>query len=196
MALDEARHYLIVGEVEVAHRFVEHNEVARLAQSANYRHALLLAYRQALHRRVNLVANAQSGKHIEDFALRAVIGELIFEQHILQSRQFGEKAHLLRQIGNLGAANLAPTLGIERSDVGAVESDLARVVGAIAIDVAAERRFARATLSFNHIVLAFFEDKLGEPYIACRNRRVGKHFGQYVMKFDSLHLVFFVESML
>ncbi len=62
-------------------------------------------------------------------------------------------------------------------DIGFIEINNPLIVVAVAIDIAAQRRFAGAGSGFNQIHFSFPEEKILMPYVRSHRITVSKHLG-------------------
>ena len=158
----------------MADGLVDKEEVERLAERADNRHTLLLADRQASGERIGLGADLEGVEHTAYFVATLEAGQPVLYVDILHNRQLREKMHLLRQIGKRPLAQSTPAGYRERPDVGAVEEDSAAVVGARAVDEAAEARLAGTALGLDKPELRFFKSQLAQPDLRMADRRIDK----------------------
>ena len=171
----------------MAHRLIKQNEVARTAKGAYYRHALLLPYREPRHAAVHLIGNAQGLKHVENLPRGLEAGEAIAKLHVLHSRQLGKEAQLLWQISDVRRADVAPLAHAKPPDVGTIEGYQARIIGAVAIDVAAHRRLPRAALSRDKVGFSALKRHVAQPHLAAIVLAAGKHGRQHISQLNFLH---------
>ena len=136
---DEVGNDAVVLVVEVAHRLVEQDEVAGLAQGADNGHTLLLADGQFAGQAVHLVGNAHRFKQPQDLVAAFKSRDAVLEFHVLHRGEFAEQAHVLCQIGDVPLSHVTPLGDGQPEDVFAVEGDGAAVVLSVAIDVTAHR---------------------------------------------------------
>ena len=115
-------------------------------------------------------------KRVESLLLEA--GEGILQPHILHGGKFGEQAQVLEKHAERTLADVHPLLDAEVADIVAIEGDDALVIIAIAIDVAAERRFARAECSLYLIEMPALELHILVPHIGVDVILSRKDFGK------------------
>lgn len=158
-------HNEVVVAVEVAHGFVEQDEVEGLAYGPDYSHALLLPDAQLGHGLFGLVGYAQAVEQGEHFVFGFVMGELVLEPKVLHHSKLWEKAHFLWQEGQVPAAYLAPGSCVEAAYVLTVKADLTVVVTPVAVDEAEQRRFATARFGLDTQPATSLEcDGVFKPY--------------------------------
>lgn len=85
--------------IEMTYRFVEHNEIEWLADTADNGHALLLAYRHAAHGVISPRGYAELLEPLLYLPIGGMPGQAILYLYILPRRQFGKERELLREIG-------------------------------------------------------------------------------------------------
>ena len=110
-----------------------------------------------------------------------MVSEAIFELDILHRREFGKQAQILRQIGNVVLANLAPLRDGECANILAIKRKSARIIHPIAIDIGTETRLSGAAFGRNQIVLAAHKLHFLQPDFAVIVFASGKHGRQRVM---------------
>ena len=185
MAGYHLRHGVVVTCVEMAHRLVEQEEVKRLRQCPDDGNALLLPYRKAAGHDVGTVVNRQLLEHAPYVGFRIVVRKTILEQHIVKSRNLGEKAQLLRQIGQRHASQLRPFLGAETTHVVAVKQYGPLIVAAVAVEKRAQRRFARARLGEHEVGQRLFKRHVPQPDVGIDDARLilflAENLGQQIV---------------
>ena len=160
----DAPHILGINLVQVAHRLVHEKEIKRLAQGTNQGHALLLTKRHLAYGHLHLVANTQFIEHILDVLLLLESRERILQEDILHGGELGEEAQVLEKHRERTLADVHPLLDAEVADIVAIEGDDALVIFAIAVDLAAERGFARTGCSFYLIEMPALELHIRVPH--------------------------------
>ncbi len=154
---DESGGDAVVVVVEVADGFVEHYEVERLADAADYRHPLLLTDRHASGRIVAARVDAQLLEPAEYHLVGGVAGETVLELDVVPRRQLRKERQLLRQVCEVTAAYLLPSGYAEGAHILAVEEDASLVVGAGTEYVSAHRGLATAAGGLDKIEVAPLE---------------------------------------
>lgn len=111
-----------------------------------------------------------------------MVGQLVLDLNVLPSCEFGEKAQFLKNVTERALSQQGPLRRAERADVSTVKNDLSLVVVAIANEVAAERRLARARSGLNQIELAPFQLHVLEPDLRTYVRAANKNLWNGLLK--------------
>lgn len=118
----------------MTHRFVEHDEIERLAYGSYDGYSLLLADTEQSYSLVGFVGYSQPIEQLHQFVPGLVMSKLVFQLQVLHDGQFGKHSHLLWQQGDMAGTQLAPFLHIEMSAVVSIEKNLALIVVSVSID--------------------------------------------------------------
>lgn len=124
--------------VEVTDRLVGQQEVERLAECTDERHALLLSVAQLSESGVALVGDAQGFKPSIDLRFSLELRELVLDLYVLHRCQLREDTELLEHRAQRALAQHRPIVGAQFTDITTVKAHSAFIVTAIADKIAAQ----------------------------------------------------------
>ena len=90
--------------VEVREGLVEEEEVERLAEGAHGGDTLALAQGEGAQGLVLLAGRQQGVEHGLDVGVGLMAGEAVLDLHVLQGRELGEEAEVLKEVAEVAEA--------------------------------------------------------------------------------------------
>jgi hypothetical protein len=91
---------------------IEEQEVVGLTQGSNEGYALLLAIRHSIDASMKFIADPQLFKPCFNLLKRAVVGDAIFNLHILQRSKLSKETQVLKENAYVVLTNVTPLIDI------------------------------------------------------------------------------------
>lgn len=161
----DAAHDASVPVVEMTYRFVQKDEVKRLAQGADKGYPLLLAERHAPYFLIPQPVNVQFLKPPPDLFPVSVARQCILQLDILPCRQFTKQAQLLKQHAQRAFPYAHPPGNRITADVLPVKTDYSLIILPVSINETAQGRLPRARGRLNQTGLSALESHLPVPNV-------------------------------
>ena len=155
--------------------------------SSDEGHALLLAKRHHANLLLFLIGNAKTLEPAIDLRIGGKACEAVLDLNIFPRREFRKQAQLLKQIADVATAELSPFPHRELLGRAAIHKKFARIVVAIADEIAAKGALTHTAIGLDEIFPAFLERHLLLPYLRVQVGSVCKNLWKHVAQLNCIH---------